>query len=82
MTPSTTTDLKNEIEKSLGLLRTLRDEVRLKIHLAGMDARDEWNTLEPQLVEIERKAIELSEATRSTIGDAVKRLTKLSASLV
>jgi hypothetical protein len=30
-------------------VRRLRDEVRLKLHLAGMDARDRWHALEPVL---------------------------------
>ena len=77
----TTTDLKNEIQKSLGLMRTLRDEVRLKLHLAGMDAKEEWRSLEPHLTDIERAASELTETTRKAIADAVKRLSKLRASL-
>lgn len=45
MTP-TTTPTWDEV-------RRIRDEVRLKLHLAGMDARDRWHALEPRLVEIE-----------------------------
>jgi hypothetical protein len=77
----TTTELKNEIQKSLGLMRTLRDEVRVKLHLAGMDAKDEWKKLEPKLQEAERAASEATEATRTAIADAVRRLSKLSSSL-
>jgi uncharacterized protein YhaN len=73
----TTTELKNEIEKSLDLMRTLRDEVRVKLHLAGMDAKDEWKKLEPHLTEVERTADKFTEATRAAVSDAVKRLSKL-----
>lgn len=76
-----TTELKNEIQKSLGLMRTLRDEVRVKLHLASMDAKDEWEKLEPHLVQVERAAGELSEATRGALSEAVKRLAKLHSSL-
>jgi len=30
-------------------VRALRDEVKLKLHLASMDLKDEWEKLEPQL---------------------------------
>jgi DNA-binding transcriptional regulator GbsR (MarR family) len=78
----TTTELKKEIQKSLGLMRTLRDEVRVKLHLASMDVKDEWRKLEPQLTEVERAADELTEATCSAVSDVVKRLSKLSSSLI
>jgi hypothetical protein len=76
-----TTDLKNDIQKSLDHMRTLRDEIRVKIHLAGMDVKDEWNHLEPQLEQVERAASEFSEATRHAVSETVKRLTKLRSSL-
>ena len=47
----TKTELKEELKKSVAALRTLRDEVRVKIHLAGLDAKTEWNKLEPHLLE-------------------------------
>ena len=40
-----TTELKKEIQKSLELMRALRDEVRVNLHLAGMTARDEWREI-------------------------------------
>jgi hypothetical protein len=77
----TTTELKTEIQKSIGLMRTLRDEIRVKLHLAGLDAKEEWKKLEPQVAEVERAACELTEATRAAVTDAVKRLTKLRSTL-
>jgi hypothetical protein len=77
----TTTELKNEIQKSLGLMRTLRDEVRVKLHLAGMDAKEEWRKLEPHLTDVERAACDFTEATRTAVTEAVKRLSKLHSSL-
>ncbi len=44
----TTQELKIELHKSLALLSTLRDEVRVTLHLAGMDAKDKWAKLEPE----------------------------------
>jgi len=77
----TTDELKKEIHKSLGLMRTLRDEVKMKLHLAGMDAKEEWRKLEPHLTEVERAADELTEATRTAASEAVKRLSNLRASI-
>jgi hypothetical protein len=77
----TTTDLKNELEKSLTLLRTLRDEVRVKLHLAGMDAKDQWKQLEPRLAEVEEVAAQVTEASRAAVVDAVTRLKKFRDSL-
>ncbi len=78
---SRTTELKEEIQKSVGLIRTLRDEVRLKLHLAGMDVKEEWRQLEPELADIERAANNLTEATRTAASDVVKRLSKLRSKL-
>ena len=77
----TTEELKSEIQKSLGLMRTLRDEVRVKLHLAGLDAKDEWKKLEPQLEHIEHVAVELTEATRAAAADAGKKLNAIRAKL-
>lgn len=73
----TTTELKNEFTKSLGLMRTLRDEIRVKLHLASMDAKDQWNELEPRLADIERAADKFTAATEVAVRDAVASLTKL-----
>ncbi|MCX4245268.1 hypothetical protein [Paraliomyxa miuraensis] len=52
----------------VGDLRRVADEIRVKIHLAGMDAKDAWAKLEPRLHEFERKA----EAARDKLTDEVK----------
>lgn len=72
-----TDDLKADIEKGLAQMQTLRDEVRVRLHLAGMDAKDEWNKLEPKLAEVERAAETLTDATQRAINDAVKSLARL-----
>jgi len=70
----TTIGLKEELKKNLTRLQTLRDEVRVRLHLAGMELKDQWKKLEPSLEEVEKKAGELSEASRAAMADAVKRL--------
>ncbi|MDX1570097.1 MAG: hypothetical protein R3200_06390 [Xanthomonadales bacterium] len=36
-------------------LRRLRDELRVQIHLAGAEARDEWHALEKRWRELNRR---------------------------
>lgn len=80
---ATTTELKNEIKKSVALVGTLRDEIRLKVHLAGMDAKDQWQKLEPMVEsELEHAGNDITEATRGALSDVVKRLEKLRDSLI
>jgi hypothetical protein len=62
-------------------VRRLADELELKIHLAGMEARDRWRELQPRLVEMEKslaesgkRAGEVVERELSAIGAALRRL--------
>jgi transposase len=78
----TTKELKAELDKSLGLLRTLHDEVKVKVHLAGMSAKDQWRDLEPRLhAAVESAAKEVSEASRKAVTDATEALKKFKASI-
>ena len=45
----TTRNLKQEVQDTLSKLRTLRDEIRVRIHLGGMDLKDKWAEPEPLL---------------------------------
>jgi predicted nucleic acid-binding Zn-ribbon protein len=78
----TSTELKDELKKSLALLQTLRDEVRVKLHLAGMDLKDEWAKLEPHLAKVEQAAAEASDASRAAVTEAVAKVKKLRDSLI
>lgn len=37
-------------------LHQMADEIRVKVHLAGMEAKDKWAELEPRLSAYEKKA--------------------------
>lgn len=78
---TTAADLKHEIQKNLKQLRAMAEDVRVRLHLAGMDAKEEWDKLEPRLAEVERTAGEFTEATRNAASELVKRLTKLKSKL-
>jgi hypothetical protein len=75
-------DIKSELEKSVNTLRELRDEVRVKLHLAGMDVKDEWNRLEPQLEStLERAARDITDASKTALTDVTEAVRKLRSKL-
>lgn len=47
------------MKERLEQLKMLRDEIRLDLHLAGMDLKDRWRELEPKVLEAERRAEEV-----------------------
>ena len=73
--------LKEELKKSLDLLRSLRDEARVQMHLAGMEAKERWDKVEPQVAAAERAAQEATESSRSAVQEAAKLLKEFLATL-
>ncbi|MGZ6139531.1 MAG: hypothetical protein ACXWLA_02610 [Myxococcaceae bacterium] len=74
-------DLKAEMKKGVDLLKTLRDEVKVKLHLAGMDAKDQWAKLEPELSKVERAADQATESSKKLLDETLKRLKAIRDSL-
>jgi hypothetical protein len=71
--------IKAEIDKGIEKLALLRDEVRLQLHLASLDAKREWEEkLAPRAVEVESKAKNIggaiTESTRSTLNELIDKL--------
>jgi hypothetical protein len=71
----------NEIQKSLAEIRTIADEVRVKLHLATLEARTTWERLEPQLADLERAAADKGRDAVAAVsqlvtdvGQAVRKL--------
>ena len=62
-------------------MRTLRDEVKVKLHLAGMDAKDQWAKLEPELSKVERAADQATESSKKLLDETLKRLKSIRDSL-
>lgn len=54
--------------QALRELRTLRDEVRLKIHLASMDRRDAWERLRPEVDRVANR-LEIAFEEAAALGD-------------
>lgn len=76
-----TNDLKHEVTQGLERLQTLRDEVRVRLHLAGMDVKDRWNELEPHLLDAETAAQQFSDASKAKLAQALERLESFRSSL-
>ena len=52
-------------------VRRIADEIELKIHLAGMDARDRWRSLQPRIVELEKTISRAGKRAGSVIDHEV-----------
>jgi hypothetical protein len=63
--------MKNE---KLEALKKARDELRVRVHLASMDAREQWAKLEPRLAEIEKVLADAGEKTIEEVRDALDKL--------
>lgn len=58
------------VQRAVSELRTLRDRLRLKLHLVGMEGKDVWQRLEPELDRVVER-LELSMKEAATLGDRV-----------
>ena len=70
-------DTKTRINEVLSELKQERDELRLKLELAKLEAGDEWVKLEEKLAKLEAKAKELGNVTAEAsqdVGAAAKLL--------
>jgi hypothetical protein len=75
MQTNTTDRIKQEVDKGLEKLTTLRDEVRVKLHLASLDAKKEWDDkLAPKVLEVEQLTKSITESSRSTLHDVIAKM--------
>ncbi|MEW5742253.1 MAG: hypothetical protein AB1938_25275 [Myxococcota bacterium] len=74
MKPVISQQTQKDIAALKSELKALRDEINLKVHLAGMDLKDEWARLEPQA---EKAWKELSETTIEAAKDLKARIQKV-----
>jgi hypothetical protein len=56
------------------LLGALRDEIRLKLHLGGMDLRDAWQQIEPEVDSLLAKARRSTAAKLAQARSLIPRL--------
>ena len=77
MAASEKPQLKQEVDKAVAQLRTIRDEIKLQLHLAGKDAQDAWQKLEPSLGDLEQKMSQVTDATKGKAQELLKRFAEL-----
>ena len=79
---ATKAEIRKDIDAAIADLEQLADEVRVKLHLAGMDARDAWEkTFEPRLEQARHHAKEATAASKATIDETVTALRELARTL-
>jgi hypothetical protein len=61
-----------DIDRLVADLRQARDEIHLRLHLASMDAREEWEALESRWEDFTARA-NVDETTEG-VGEALKQL--------
>ncbi len=70
--------LKQDIEDTRDDLKRMADEIRVKLHLAGLDAKDAWEEIQPRLKDFEKrfdaKADEVGEELKALGGEIKQRL--------
>jgi ElaB/YqjD/DUF883 family membrane-anchored ribosome-binding protein len=62
--------LKQDLEETRNDLRRAADEIKVKLHLAGMDAKDAWEEIQPRIADFERRF----DAKADEVGDELKAL--------
>jgi hypothetical protein len=63
------------VDRALEELERVADEIRVKIHLAGMDARETWSkTLEPKLFDVRDHARRARASSREAVRELVEAL--------
>jgi hypothetical protein len=66
--------MRDWMYENLGKLKTLRDEIRVDLHLAGMDAKDKWKELEPKFRDAERLVDDVSDVSRRAMEEMVEHV--------
>jgi CBS domain-containing protein len=66
---SIVSEMKERVQKEIEELRGMRDDLKVRIHLAKADARDLWEKLEKQLHGLEAKGRQLSHASEEPLRD-------------
>ncbi|OAI07377.1 hypothetical protein A1353_06765 [Methylomonas methanica] len=65
--------LKNEFESLLVNLDSVREELQLKLHLASMDAKDEFAEAEKQWLQVKNKAAEIADESIDTSEEYIAK---------
>ena len=64
-------DMKEEVNRLIEKLKMERDEINLKIHLASMDAKKEYEEAEKKWRQVKAKASEIADDAVETSDDFI-----------
>ena len=67
---------RNSSGSVLAELSQLRDELRIKLHLAGLEVRTQWESVEPKLLGLERSLEQQGEGALEAAGELAVELVK------
>lgn len=70
-------DYRKELEQLLEQLKTERDELNVKLHLAKVEARDQWETTEKQWQTFRQKSEKVLTEVDHTSGEVKEVLALL-----
>ncbi len=62
-------DMKDRIDNLIAELKQERDELRVRMNLAKLEATEEWHEIEQKIVKLEGKAKEVGAATAEASKD-------------
>jgi hypothetical protein len=65
-------EMKKEAREAMDRIRELRDELRVQIHLGGMDAKQRWEKLEEQFQQTQAAAKNASDASIQALRIALE----------
>lgn len=67
--------IEKTIDETFGELEALTEEIRLKLHLASMDAKTKWNEeLEPRIAKAREHARDAKTSSAKVVHDVVEAL--------
>ena len=70
-------DVKEKYEELLESLKTQRDELSVKMHLANMELQDEWHAIEDKWQHFQSKAVQVEKEIGSSSHDVADAFTLL-----
>jgi dsDNA-specific endonuclease/ATPase MutS2 len=69
------------LQAKLAEIKTLKDEIKVNVHLASMRLRDEWKSLEKRLPDPAAVKVQLKDKAAETLDRVTKELQEFSARL-
>jgi hypothetical protein len=75
------TGLAQVVDRALQDLKRMKDKTRVRMHLAGREARDKWRVLEKKLTRTAGKARTFADSTARALDDLTDEVRKFRTSL-